>query len=263
MNICQFKKKELTEDFYWKEDLENIYISLFKNGDTRNLNAKNIKLLNYTMTSSCIYSDKFNSLADCVEHIILNNKTFNLNDQSNFRSLAVFYQVFSKLRNNMDIIEFDNGNYINFKKLESIGLSKNDLYEYQNKVMNFIEDKYFTVAFLKNKGFKYDKLDCLGFDECFYSSILINSPSIQNKKFQNTYLMKNGQEQFELSDFLIYIVGMFRKIDIYDLCDYIKIQYGLNINRYKIISITKECSLYYNQITEKVYIDYDEFYNEI
>ena len=101
------------------------------------------------------------------------------------------------------------------------------------------------------------------FDEYFYSSILINNPSIQYRKIQNTYLMKKGEEQFELSDFLIYIMGKLRKIDIYDLCDYIKTQYGLDINRYKIVAITKECSLYYNQITEKVYIDYDEFYNEI
>lgn len=256
-------KNKLTEDFYWKEDLEIIYTSLFKDGNLKNLNAQNIKLLNYTMASSCIYSDKFNSLADCVEHIILSGNTFNLNIQNKFRSLAAFYQVFSKLRNNMDIIEFDNGNYINFKKLESVGLNKNDLYEYQNKVINYIGDKYFTVISLKNDGLKYDKLDKLGFDEYFYSSILINNPSIQYRKIQNTYLMKKGEEQFELSDFLIYVMGKLRKIDIYDLCDYIKTQYGLDINRYKIVAITKECSLYYNQITEKVYIDYDEFYNEI
>ena len=256
-------KNLLIEDFYWKEDLEIIYISLFKDGNLKKLNAQNIKLLNYTMASSCIYSDKFNSLADCVEHIILSGNTFNLNIQNKFRSLAAFYQVFSKLKNNMDIIEFDNGNYINFKKLESVGLNKNDLYKYQNKVINYIGDKYFTVISLKNDGLKYDKLDKLGFDEYFYSSILINNPSIQYRKIQNTYLMKKEEEQFELSDFLIYIMGKLRKIDIYDLCDYIKTQYGFDINRYKIVAITKECSLYYNQITEKVYIDYDEFYNEI
>ena len=120
-------------------------------------------------------------------------------------------------------------------------------------------------CYITNYEDKYlnDKLDKLGFDEYFYSSILINNPSIQYRKIQNTYLMKKGEEQFELSDFLIYIMGKLRKIDIYDLCDYIKTQYGLDINRYKIVAITKECSLYYNQITEKVYIDYDEFYNEI
>lgn len=256
-------KNSLIEDFYWKEDLENIYISLFNDGNIKNLNAQNIKLLNYTMTSNCIYSDRFNSLADCIEHILLKSNIFNLNINNKFRTLHTFYLVFAKLRNNLDIIEFDLDKYISFKKLESVGLNKNDLYEYQNKVINYIGDKYFTVISLKNDGLKYDKLDKLGFDEYFYSSILINNPSIQYRKIKNTYLMKKGEEQFELSDFLIYIMGKLRKIDIYDLCDYIKTQYGLDINRYKIVAITKECSLYYNQITEKVYIDYDEFYNEI
>lgn len=256
-------KSKLTKEFYWKEDLEDIYTSLFKEGDIRNLNAQNIKLLNYTMTSNCIYSDRFTSLSECIEYIILSNNTFNLNVQNKFRTLAAFYSIFSKLKSNMDIIEFDSGNYINFKKLESLGLSKKIFQEYQNKVISFIENKYFTITSLKNLGFEYAKLDSLGFNEYFYSSILINNPSIKYKKILNTYLMKMGEEEFELSDFLLYIMGNFRKIDIYDLCNYIKTQYGLDINRYKIVAITKECSLYYNQITEKVYIDYDEFYNEI
>ena len=256
-------KNSLKEDFYWKEDLENIYTSLFKDGNIKNLNAQNIKLLNYTMTSNCIYSDKFNSLADCIENIILRTNVFNLSINNKFRTLHTFYLVFMKLKNNLDIIEFDLNKYISFKKLESIGVNKDDFNLYQNAVLNYVGDKYFTITSLRNNGFEYKKLDDLGFDEYFYSSILVNSTLIQYRKIQNTYLMKKCENPFDVSDFLIYIMGKLRKIDIYDLCDYIKKQYGLNIDKYKIVAVTKECTLYYNQITEKVYIDYDEFYNEI
>lgn len=256
-------KNKLTDDFYWKEDLENIYTSLFNDSNLRNLNAQNIKLLNYTMTSSCIYSDKFNSIADCVEHIILNGNTFNLNVQPKFKSLAVFYQVFSKLKNNMDIIEFDLGKYININKLESIGIKKCDLTNYQKKVIDFIGDKFFTVTSLRNLGFEDNKLDDLGFDDYFYSSILINSINIQYKKIQNAYLMKKDNKPFEFFDFLTYIMGKLRKIDIYDLIQLLKQDYNLDISKYKLINITKDSDLYYNPIMNKIYFDKDEFYKEI
>ena len=256
-------KKELTNDIYFKDELEKIYTSLFNNADVKDLNARNIKRLDYTMTSSCIYTDKYNSLWDCIENILLNSDIFNLRDYSKFKTLQTFYQVLSKLKNNLNIIEFDTDRYIHIRKLENAGINKNDLIHYQNTTINYAEDRYFTIYSLKNSGFKYDKLYNLGFEDYFYSSILINNPQIQFKKISNIYLMKKDKKPFDLSDFLIYIMGKLRKIDIYDLCDYLNKEYGFSINRYKIITTIKDCSLYYNQITEKVYIDYDEFYNEL
>lgn len=255
-------KDALIEDFYWKEDLEDIYNKFVGNANLKNLNSYNLGRLNYSMASTCIYSKKFQSLSDYIKHF-LSQDIVNMNVNSKLRSLQTFYLYYSDFKNNLELIEFSPDMYISIHKLNSVNVNKDVLIEYQNKVKVFCEDKYFTIYSLKSNGFKYDILDNLGFDDYFYSSILINNSSIQYRKIQNTYLMKTGKEQFELSDFLIYIMGKLRKIDIYDLCDYIKTQYGLDINRYKIVAITKECSLYYNQITEKVYIDYDEFYNEI
>jgi hypothetical protein len=186
-----------------------------------------------------------------------------MNVNSKLRSLQTFYLHYSDFKNNLELIEFSPDMYINIHKLNSANINKEVLIEYQNKVKAFCEDKFFTIHSLKSNGFKYDILDNLGFEDYFYSSILINDKNIQFKKILNVYLMKVDSNSFDVADFLIYIMGKLRKIDIYDLCNYIKTQYGLDINRYKIVATTKECSLYYNQITEKVYIDYDEFYNEI
>lgn len=255
-------KDVLTEDFYWKEDLEDIYIKLVRNANLKNLNSYNLGKLNYSMASTCIYSSKYQSLSDYIKHF-LSQDIVNMNINSKLRSLQTFYSHYSDFKNNLELIEFSPDMYINVHKLSSANIDRNVLIEYQNKVKTFCEDKFFTIYSLKNNGFKYDILDNLGFEDYFYSSILINDKNIQFKKISNVYLMKKGSNPFDIADFLIYVMGKLRKIDIYDLCDYIKTQYGLDINRYKIVSITKECSLYYNQITEKVYIDYDEFYNEI
>lgn len=255
-------KDALIEDFYWKEDLEDLYKKFVGNANLKNLNSFNLGRLNYSTTSTCIYSKKYQSLSDYIKHF-LSQDIVNMNVNSKLRSLQTFYLHYSDFKNNLELIEFSPDMYINIHKLNSANINKDVLIEYQNKVKAFCEDKFFTIHSLKNNGFKYDTLDNLGFEDYFYSSILINDKNIQFKKILNVYLMKVDSNPFDVADFLIYVMGKLRKIDIYDLCDYIKTQYGLDINRYKIVSITKECSLYYNQITEKVYIDYDEFYNEI
>lgn len=255
-------KNALTEDFYWKEDLEDIYQKLIGDANLKDLNSYNLGKLNYSMASTCIYSKKYSSLSDFIKHF-LSQDIVNMKNNSRLRSIQTFYAHYSEFKNNLDIIEFSPDIYINIKKLNSAGISKDILIDYQNKVKNYCEDKFFTIYSLRNQGFKYDVLDNLGFEDYFYSSILINDKEIQSKKILNVYLMKKDNRPFDIADFLIYVMGKLRKIDIYDLCDYIKKQYNLDINRYKIVAISKECSLYYNQITEKVYLDYNEFFNEI
>ena len=255
-------QKELVNEFYWKEDLESLYKNTIRNANLKNLNSYNLNKLNYTMTSTCIYSNKYSSLSDYIKHFLAQD-IINMKLNNKFRSVQLFYVYYSEYKNNLELIEFSPDICINVHKLESVGIDKNILIDYQKRVKDFCTDEFFTIYSLRNKGFKYDMLDNLGFDDYFYSSILINDSEIQFKKISDVYLMKKNSNSFDFADFLIYIIGKFRKIDIYDLCDYIKAQYNLDINRYKIITITKECSLYYSQITEKVYIDYDEFYNEI
>lgn len=259
LNMLQ---KKLNNDFYWKEELENLYKDTIHNANLKNLNSYNLSKLNYTMTSTGIYSNKYSSLSDYIKHFLAQD-IINMRINNKFRSIQIFYMYYSEYKKNLDLIEFSPDIYINIHKLESVGIEKTVLINYQNKVKEFCVDKFFTICSLRMNGFKYDILDALGFDDYFYSSILVNDSEIQYKKILNVYLMKKDNKPFDLADFLIYIMGKFRKIDVYDLCDYIKGQYGLEISKYKIIAITKECNLYYNQITEKVYLDYDEFYNEI
>ena len=52
-------------------------------------------------------------------------------------------------------------------------------------------------------------------------------------------------------------------IDIYDLLDYLNDEYGIITDKWKLISWVKEANLYYSETMEKVYLDYDQFYEEV
>ena len=52
------------------------------------------------------------------------------------------------------------------------------------------------------------------------------------------------------------------KFNLY-LIDYIDSEYGIKLEKYKVVNIAKEKELYYDAIMEKIYIDYDEYFEEV
>ena len=52
------------------------------------------------------------------------------------------------------------------------------------------------------------------------------------------------------------------KIDIYDLVDLLEEKYYVKTDKDKILTLIKDTSLYYNSIMEKVYINYDIYFEE-
>lgn len=252
----------LDKDFYWKDDLDRKYQELCEDAELNFLNSYNLGRLNYNVCSTCVYSRKYSSLSNYFDNFFENNLIINMDEHTRFRSLQIFYQYYARLRQNLDFIEFSPNMFVSIKKLNEAGVYKSDLFDYMEKVKEFVGSQYFTVTSLREQGFEYKKLDDLGFDDYFYSSILINSKEIQSKQILYAFLMKQGTQSVELSDFLTHIMKKIRKIDIYEFIDLLSIKYGLSMNKYLIASITKESDLYYNQIREKIYFDYDEYYDE-
>lgn len=52
-------------------------------------------------------------------------------------------------------------------------------------------------------------------------------------------------------------------MDVYDLSDELLNEYNISIETFKLVEATKENSLYYDRITEKIYADYEVYFDEI
>ncbi len=109
-------------------------------------------------------------------------------------------------------------------------------------------------------------LDEYGFEDRFYSSLLAECKS------EVSYLRIGGNKLFILGkcrvrweDFVESIVFSQENfaIDIYDLKDLLQSKYGIITSVYKLMESTKNTSMYYDSISEKIYADYDTYYEEI
>lgn len=72
-----------------------------------------------------------------------------------------------------------------------------------------------------------------------------------------------GNQEVTLGLFIEFLVEYEKSIDIYDLNELLLDTYGLNAERYRMISIINNSSMYYDPIMEKIYIDYDTYFEEV
>ena len=66
-----------------------------------------------------------------------------------------------------------------------------------------------------------------------------------------------------IAGLLRHILEEVRTIDIYDLIDHLSGDYGINLEKSKIIGGVGRAEMYYDQIMGKVYLNKDLYYEEL
>lgn len=257
-------KKILTADFYTLKDVKGVLSPYYKEDLDGFINNYNMNKLGYNLLSSFIYKNKFSSVTNLANSIIDSSNILDISVFSGLFNSGAAYSVLQERKLAFDIIEFQHNKFINIKLLKQKNIEKADIINFINKVEDYVDNKFFTIHSIYNGGFSYPKLDICGFDEFFYVNILYFSKEFNIRKINGTFLLRRVSEPIDSIDFLVIILQKLRKINIYELIDYIYENYKLTIDKYFIISacnLSEE--LYYSDTMEKVYINYDEYLNDL
>lgn len=256
-------KAILSDDIYLLREVKDLYKRHFPQGDSTTINPYSLRCMGFKVTSLFIYSDKFSSIDDYFRQVVLNNEVFNATGlMKRFANYQSFYNVIYSMKNNYEILEFEPNVFISIKRLQRKGITKKDLFNFINSVDSFIGQEIFTIKSLRKRGFEH-YLDDLGFDDWFYSSILRCNSKYKSRRVEENIILKNCNYPITLNDLIEYVVTKYRKMDIFDLIDYVYDEYGVKISKGNIYSVASERELYYDAIMEKLYIDYDEYFEEV
>lgn len=172
--------------------------------------------------------------------------------------------ILKQLEAEYEIIKIDDKKYITKKKLEEIGITKKMIYDFIELIkQNIAENEFFTLYSIENiiessDIYKY------GFDDIFYESILINSKLIQSTKFQNKIVMTFlEQESITQNDTIINFLKGKQGYGVEDLLEVLIKKYGINLDRQKLLKVAYEEKLYYNRELDKIYLDKEQWYEEV
>lgn len=255
----------LTDNFYSVDDFWRILKREFPDAKESLVNSYNVKELGFSFNDSYLIRRTYPSASEFFRRKLLESDIVDTRDFPKAMLNSVTYSSEKyDLRSRRVITEFLPGQYINISRLNSVGISKENLDKYCEEVKAFVpKNTFFTVSSVRHDGFD-SELHELYFDEWFYSSVLAeDKENFSYIRCGNTRVFFSGQNKFNLSDFIVWLVERETKIEIYDLEDLCKNRYGASIDRYKLISIANSSGLYYNEIMETVYIDYDTYFEEV
>lgn len=265
--IAQKLKKLLINDFYLLSTIREIYKKEFPKSDEKLLNPFSLKNLDFKVYSNYAVKDKFNSATEYFNYLLTKDDiTYTDNFPSEIKGIISYISQLYKLKADYEIIEFSPNKYINLRKLQQIGITKKMLEIYCDDVLNFVGgSKYFTLCSLRKEGFSHE-LDDLGFDEWFYTSILVEDKNnFSYQRIGGNKVMLSGNFDVLLEDFLEFIVysqdSLF--IDIHELSSRLQEYYNISVSIWKLIEIIKNSTMFYDVVSEKVYADYDIYYEEV
>lgn len=258
-------KEIIDRDFYTIQEIKRLYKREFPNSEESLINSYNLKRLDFRVYSGYVIKNKYASASDYFRYLLTHSDIVDANNFiKSMQGIFAYNSELYRLKSEYEIVEFAKFNYINIRRLNEVGITKEDLKNYCKDVAdNYEKGEYFTVISLQNDGFTH-KLDDYGFDEWFYSSVLIeNKELFSYQRIGGNLLFLRGKASSNLGDMITWLLGKHQKIDIYDLIDLLKNHYGIKTSKDKLRSIIDGTELYYDSIMESVYIDYDTYFEEI
>ena len=257
----------LTEDIYTLSEVKHIYLREFPDGNLAFINSFALKNLGFHVYTDYIISNRFSNASDFFYHLLAANDLIDIRPviRKGGKSFYnnVHYTIY-ELEAKRELIEYLPQQYIHIRRLNRNGIFVLDLEDYCDSVAKKIPSgDYFTITSLQQDGFSHF-LEETGFDEWFFSSILAKDKEhFSHYKIGKTRLFRRGKKAFLFIDFLQWLLEPTGKMDIFDLCELLEEHYNIHIDIYNLISIVRSSTLYYDEIMEAAYIDYDTYFEEV
>ena len=147
--------------------------------------------------------------------------------------LQNFSQKLMELKRSLDIIEFESGTILNFRKLEKAGITKADLQCFCDEVYDFVQaDTYFSISSIKQEGFESELFD-LGFSNCFYANLILADSRFSYTNAYGSIILYKGERVITIQSFFIDRVHKHGWIDVYDLMTELAERYDCKVDEKK------------------------------
>lgn len=257
-------KSELDEDFYYIDDLKKKYVALIHGADKDEINSYNLKKMGFNVYSKYVLWHQ-DSLEAYFKYLLLKDDIFDITKyRLKFTYVGQFSSTLMDLRKDYQIMEYEPNQFINMRKLNAIGITKDDILEYCDDVYDSIDiNQYFNISSLRKESFS-SKLEDLGFDDWFYENLLAMDSRFKYTKISNTMLIyKGNRKQITRQSFIVDLISEYESLDIYDLISDLELDYGINnVEKSDITQWIKDTNIYYDPIMEKLYQEVEQYYSE-
>jgi len=245
----------MRDDYYDISCIKQLYLGEFPDADPGIINSYTIKSMGFKVYSSYVIKDTYLNATSYFRYILTADDVIDSrNFPSSLRSQVSYTSELAILKNRYEIIEFEPLQYINRRRLESVGIVVQDINDYCEKVSQFVQPyDYFTIHSLRRQGFTHP-MDALKFDDWFYASILTEDRERYcYQRMGGTKVFCQISDQVMMENYFKYIVEKYGSMEISEFSCTLKEDFGVNIDKYKIIDVVNNSPMYYDRIMERIH----------
>lgn len=237
----QVMKSQLTDDFYFVDDIRQKLLENFPDEKAWNINGHTLRQLGFLPYDGYVVSNRYNSAVDYFRKL-LRQDVADLRDKRYFYNISTFYAQLTKEKEAFEIVEVKPSIYYSRQYLEKLGIHVKDFPKFGRDVNDFIEDgAFFTVYSLKHSGFVLP-WESLNLSDWFYSSILQEDKTdFVGRRYGTHRLFNKSSKPFSLADFISYVTDkMGGYMEFHELIRKIQTDYGFCPQKDKIKQVIQE-----------------------
>lgn len=236
-------KERLTEDFYLTQDIIDIYMEEYPEGNVWDIDPAALRQMGFISHRKYVIRDSFGSARDFFEKLFAENETLDLRDHSEYAVCSMFSAVWLGLARDFKVVEIEPGVFLNSQYLEKHGITQEAIHEFCESVYHFMENgKCFSIKSLQAAGFNLPWQE-EGWGDWFYSSLLAaDYEKFNSQKYASGHLLRKRQMQKKLSmaDLVEEIVnGSEELLTTSEISGIIEDTYGIEFSPFKVKEIVE------------------------
>lgn len=257
-------RQALTEDFYFMDELKQIYAKAVTEADLDEINPYNLKVLGFIVLSR--YAVRNHSSLDAyLRKLLLQNEITDLTVlRKRYGYVILFSQILMELKRSYEVIEFEPNQIVAFRRLAHMGVTKEMLRSFCDQAHNYFPPgQYFTAHYLKTQGFQSELYD-LGFDDWFYAQVLASDSRFANTQAFGNIVLCSNTKQITIQSFLVSMIQEYGSVDVLDLISDMESDYGFSgLVPSDIVYRAKNAGIFYDDVLHQLYADKEQYYWEL
>lgn len=190
-----FMNERLEDDFYFTDDVVEMYTAEFGEEHADRINSRSLKQLGFKMYSQYVIRDSYQSARDFFMHLLLADDVIDLRKlDARLGYQNEFNTVLQELRKDYSLLEYSDRKYMTFDYLKRLHpeVTKDDLRQYVGNALAHAEGlEYFTVRKLERAGF-HSNLEGLNQSDWFFAGLIRNSGLVNYTKAMGGFIFRKG-----------------------------------------------------------------------
>lgn len=254
-------KTYLVEDVYSISTIKELLTKLFDVDDFKLINNLNMQKIGYKLRGNYIMKSSISNLEAYMREYINNNDYYEIKPEYK-RIGSTFSSYLYKFIYNLDLFKIDEERYITIKKLNDLGITKDDVNNFIKEIEKVIKNNEFFNLYSLDRDNYLSNLKKYNFPDCFYETIISAISDVKTFSLKNNVMFIKTEDQATREKFINSFI-IKDKTYIKEIKNEIQTKFNITLHEYYIKEFINKKKFYLDNSIDCVYLNRDLYEEDI